>query len=140
ALALGAHAALHPDDAAHHLRTTTQDRGVHGADVVLEIAGTDAAVALSVELAAPGATVVLTGIPDADTTTFPASTARRKGLTLKLSRRMKEMYPRAVRLAAGGTVDLTSLVTETAPLTDAVGAFTRAQARHGLKVVIAPHL
>lgn len=36
-----------------------------------------------------GGTVILTGIPDNDRTTFIASVARRKGLTIKLVRRVK---------------------------------------------------
>jgi L-iditol 2-dehydrogenase len=32
--------------------------------------------------------------------------ARRKGLAIKLSRRMKHTYPRAIQLAASGKIDL----------------------------------
>ncbi|WP_182111391.1 MULTISPECIES: zinc-binding dehydrogenase [unclassified Actinotalea] len=109
-----------------------------GGDVVLEIAGNDDAVALAVHAAGPGATVVLAGIPDADSTCFPASAARRKGLTLKLSRRMKEMYPRTIALVTSGRVDVASLVSDTYPLGRAADAFRAAHAREGLKVVVAP--
>jgi len=55
---------------------------------------------------ADGARVVLVGIPADDRTAFTASVARRKGLAIKLSRRMKHTYPRAIQLAASGKIDL----------------------------------
>jgi L-iditol 2-dehydrogenase len=54
----------------------------------------------------PGGRVVLGGIPDSDATTFRASLARRKGLTIAMVRRMNEVYPRAIDLAARGVVAL----------------------------------
>lgn len=109
-----------------------------GVDVAFEAAGNDDAVGLSVEAAAPGATVILAGIPGEDSTTFPAGAARRKGLTLKLSRRMKEMYPRTIDLVARGAVDVRSLVSDTFALDDAARAFAVAERRDGLKVVVDP--
>jgi L-iditol 2-dehydrogenase len=133
----GADIMLDPRDGhvLHHLNDATKGRGV---DAVLEIAGNDTAVALSVHAARPGARVVLAGIPDSDSTSFPASVARRKGLTLKLARRMKETYPRAIRLVEKGLVDVRSLVTHTFPLEDVREAFRVAQRREGLKVIVAP--
>ena len=107
-------------------------------DVVFEAAGTDEAVDLALRAARPGARVVLAGIPSGDRTTFSASIARRKGLTLVLLRRMKEVYPRALRLAEAGAVDLQSLVTHRFPLDRAPEAFEVAVAREGLKVVVEP--
>ena len=49
-----------------------------------------------------GARVVLVGIPSDDRTSFSASTARRKGLTIQLCRRMAHTYPRAIALAESG--------------------------------------
>jgi L-iditol 2-dehydrogenase len=110
-----------------------------GADVVFEVAGTDAAVHTALLAARPGARVVLVGIPDADSTTFVASLARRKGLTLLMARRMNDAYPRAMDLVARGHVDVTSVVTQRYPL-DRVGeALAAALARGGLKVVVEPH-
>ncbi|HSK21649.1 MAG TPA: zinc-binding dehydrogenase [Egicoccus sp.] len=134
---LGADLAIDADEP--EVLAAIQDAtGGRGCDVVLEIAGNDAAVGLSVQAAGQGATVVLAGIPDDDSTTFPASVARRKGLTLKLSRRMKEMYPRTIRLVASGRVDVRAVVTATYPLADTGEAFRVAQAREGLKVVVEP--
>jgi L-iditol 2-dehydrogenase len=53
-------------------------------------------------------------------------------------RRMNEVYPRAIALAAGHRVDLTSLVTDRYPLEDAAAAFGHAARRTGLKVIIEP--
>lgn len=109
-----------------------------GVDVAFEVAGTDAAVHAALTAARPGARVVLVGIPDADTTTFSASVARRKGLTLLLSRRMNEPYPRAIGLVERGAVDLAGLVTASYPLAETGSAFAAAAARTGLKVVVRP--
>ena len=88
--------------------------------------------------AKPGACVVLVGIPEDDRTTFTASVARRKGLTIKLSRRMKHTYPRAIQLAASGRIDLRSIVTHRFPLAEFREAFSVVQKRQGLKVMIEP--
>ena len=118
-----------------HIAAGTDGAGV---DVAFEVAGEDAAVAVSVAAARPGGTVVLAGIPTTETTSFPASVARRKGLTLKLSRRMKEVYPRAIALVDRGLVDVRSLVTHTYPLDRAAEAFRAAARREGLKVIVTP--
>ena len=91
----------------------TNGRGV---DVVFECAGVEETPEQSMRLAKPGGTVVLVGIPSVDTTTFTASVARRKGLTIKMSRRMREVYERAMALAAAGQVDLHSVVSHHFPL------------------------
>ncbi|HEY7262145.1 MAG TPA: alcohol dehydrogenase catalytic domain-containing protein [Trebonia sp.] len=110
----------------------------YGADVAFEVAGTDEAVRIAMESVRPGGRVVLAGIPDRDATTFPASLARRKGLTIAMVRRMNDVYPRAISLAARGAVALDPLVSSRAGLEDAVTAFAAAQRRLGLKVLITP--
>jgi L-iditol 2-dehydrogenase len=107
-------------------------------DVAFEVAGNDDSVRIAMESARPGGRVVLAGIPDDDTTTFTASLARRKGLTIAMTRRMNEVYPRAIALAARGVVNLESLVSQRAALADAADAFTSAAGRSGLKVIIEP--
>ena len=135
ALAMGADVAL--DDGAPGvdalLADATSGRGV---DVAFEVAGDDSAVMLAATAARPGSRVVLVGIPGDDTTTFGASLARRKGLTLTLSRRMKDMYPRTTILVDKGLVDMASVVTHTFPLGQAAEAFRAANDRIGLKVVV----
>ena len=108
----------------------------HGVDVAFEAAGVDDSVETSVALAAPGGTVVVVGIPSEDHTTFTASTARRKGLTVKLSRRMNRVYPEVIRLVEAGFVDVRSVVTASRPMSEHQDAFRSAAAREGLKVVV----
>ncbi len=109
-----------------------------GCDAVIEVAGSDAAVDLSVALCRPGGRVVLAGIPDDDRTTFTAAPARRKGLTFAMSRRMKDVYPRAIELAATKRINLADLVSHRFSLSDAPDAMRVAVQRVGHKVVICP--
>lgn len=115
------------------IRAATKGRGV---DVAFEAAGQQDAVDTSVAAVIPGGKVILVGIPDDDKTSFSASTARRKGLTIKLVRRMKHTYPRAIDLVSKGLVDVRSLVTHRFPLEQASEAFRVAERREGLKVII----
>ena len=117
ALTQGAHevADAAETDAVDWLRRQTGGRGV---DVAIECAGVPEVVAQAVEAVRPGGTVVAVGIPPDDTVAFGAAAARRKGVTLKFSRRMKHVYRRAMALVAAGMVDLPSLVTHRFPLTD----------------------
>jgi L-iditol 2-dehydrogenase len=110
--------------------------GGRGLDVVFEVAGTQGAVDDAFTAVMPGGKVILAGIPDEDRTTFTASTARRKGLTIKMVRRMKNTYPRAIDLVSRGQVDVRSLVTHHFPLEKAAEAFAVAESREGLKVMI----
>jgi L-iditol 2-dehydrogenase len=110
--------------------------GGRGVDVAFEVAGENEAVETSIASVRPGGRVVLIGIPGDDRTSFSASTARRKGLTLILVRRMKHIYPDAIRLVESGQVDVRSLVTHTFQFEQAADAFALATRREGLKVVI----
>jgi L-iditol 2-dehydrogenase len=112
--------------------------GSGGLDVALETAGEQAAVDAAVEAVRPGARVVLVGIPVEARTSFVAGSARRKGLTLVLARRMGDVYARAVQLVASGRVDVRSLVTHRFPLAEIRAAFDLAVARTGLKVIVEP--
>jgi L-iditol 2-dehydrogenase len=110
--------------------------GGRGVDVAFEAAGTQAAVDAAFEAVSAGGKVVLAGIPDDDKTSFTASLARRKGLTIKLVRRMKHTYPRAIELVSKGLVDVRSIVTHRFPLEQAAEAFRVAERREGLKIII----
>jgi L-iditol 2-dehydrogenase len=108
-------------------------------DVAFEAAGEDGAVADAVARVRHGGRVVFIGIPDDDRTTFPASTARRKELTLLLCRRMTAAdLPRAIGLVEAGRVDLGTLVSERHALDDARPAFDGLVERRGIKIVIEP--
>jgi len=75
-------------------------------DVAFEVAGQNQAVETAVAAVKPGGLIMLAGIPADDSTSLSASTARRKGLTLKLVRRMKFTYPRAIQLVRNGQVEV----------------------------------
>jgi L-iditol 2-dehydrogenase len=133
----GADEVLDPGDEAYasELAAFTGDLGV---DVAFEIAGTDEAIAAAAEAVRPGGRLVLGGIPSTEESAFPASIARRKGLTMTMVRRMKEVYPRATALVTAGRVDVRGLVSHRFPLTEVEKAFETAVARQGLKVVVQP--
>src|SRR6185436_1184147 len=133
----GADEVLDPADDAYAARLVDFTAG-RGVDVAFEVAGTDSAIAAAMDAVRPGGRVVLAGIPSTETSAFPANTARRKGLTIAMVRRMKEVYPRATALALAGLVDVRGLVTHRFPLTEVQQAFATAVARQGLKVVVEP--
>jgi L-iditol 2-dehydrogenase len=113
----------------------TRGRGV---DVAIEAAWADHSIGQAVDMTRLGGRVVLVGIPGDDRLAMRHSTARRKGLTIRLSRRMKHIHRRAIGLILEGRVDLSTLVSHRFPLADAAAAF-RLNAAYGdgvLKVVI----
>jgi L-iditol 2-dehydrogenase len=110
----------------------------YGVDVAFEAAGENQAVETAITSVKPGGRVILAGIPTNDLTTFTASVARRKGLTIKLVRRMKHTYPRAIRLVQHGLIDVRSLITHRFPMDEFEQAFAIARKREGLKVIINP--
>jgi L-iditol 2-dehydrogenase len=134
---LGADQALPPDEVLD-LRVRPDQMNGAEVDVAFEVAGPSHAVELAIGLARPGGKVVLVGIPDDDSTTFRASMARRKGLTLLLSRRMGDVYPRAIDLVERGLVDVDSIVTHRFGLADVSEAFATAGHRRGHKVLVLP--
>jgi L-iditol 2-dehydrogenase len=126
----------HRAAAAESLGATLEDREV---DVAFECAGDDAALADAIGAVRPGGRVVLVGIPEGDRTSFTASTARRKGLTLLICRRMKPAdLPRAIHLAQAGEVELGPLVSGRYALPEWREAFDDLVERRGLKVVVEP--
>jgi L-iditol 2-dehydrogenase len=108
----------------------------HGLDIAFEVAGVNEAVETSIAVTRPGGRVILAGIPADDRTTFTASIARRKGLTIQLVRRMKHTYPRAIRLVEQGLIDVHSVISHHFPLEKASEAYTLANQREGLKIII----
>jgi L-iditol 2-dehydrogenase len=110
--------------------------GARGVDVAFEAAGERGAVDDAFAAVTPGGKVILAGIPADDKSSFSAGMARRKGLTIKLVRRMKHTYPRAIDLVEKGMVDVRSIITHRFPLTEALEAFRVAERREGLKITI----
>jgi L-iditol 2-dehydrogenase len=121
------------DSRLSQIRAATDGRGVH---VAFDAAGVQEAIDDAFAAVRPGGKVILAGIPEDDRTSFSASVARRKGLTIKLVRRMKHTYPRAIELVSKGLVDVRSLVTHRFPLKQSAQAFQVAQRREGLKIII----
>lgn len=114
--------------------SATSNRGL---DVTFEAAGDDgSAVETAIQTAKRGATTVLIGIPSEDVTVFTASAARRRGLTIKLSRRMINTYPLAIKLVSSGQVNLKPLITHTFSIDEYQEAFQIAADRKGIKVFI----
>lgn len=97
--------------------------GGRGVDVAIEAAWADHSVAEAAETARLGGRLVLVGIPGDDRLAMPHSTARRKGLTIRLCRRMKHIHARAIELVRSGRVDVSSLVSHRFALARAAEAF-----------------
>jgi L-iditol 2-dehydrogenase len=108
------------EDAARRVMKETHGRGV---DVAIEAAWAEESAAQAAEMARLGGRLVVVGISGGDRLEFSASLTRRKGLTIIMSRRMKHTYPRAIRLAETGRVDLHSLISHHFPLKKIAEAF-----------------
>lgn len=104
----------------------TEGRGV---DVSFEAAGAPDTPDQAARVTRPGGKVVVVGIPVEDQMVMTASEVRRKGLTIKLVRRMKHTYPRAIRMVTTGMVDLKVLATHRFSLDRIVEAFELVAAR-----------
>lgn len=100
----------------------TNGRGV---DVVLEATNSPLGPQHAAEAVSIGGKIILVGIPDGDQVSLTASLIRRKGLTIKLSRRMGNVYPRAIYMVEQGLIDLKSLVTHRYSLAQTKEAFAR---------------
>jgi len=101
----------------------TSGRGV---DVAIESAWVTETASQCTDAARLGGRVVIVGIPVEDFVSLRASGTRRKGLTIKFSRRMKHTYPAAIALAASGQVDVDSLASHRFPLAETVTALETA--------------
>jgi len=108
------------EDATRRVMEETHGRGV---DVAIEAAWAEESVTQAAEMARFGGRLVVVGISGGNRLELKASVARRKGLTIVMSRRMKHTYPRAIRLAESGRVDLRSLISHRFPLQLAAEAF-----------------
>ena len=136
AAALGATHAIQLEPAVDGAASPAADRPV---DVAFEVAGTAPALLDALTAVRPGGRVVIVGIPSDDRTSFPASLARRKGLTILVCRRMAPTdLGRAIDLVARGHVDTAPLITDRYPLARVGEAFEALASRRGLKVIVRP--
>ena len=139
ARAYGAEAALdaRENDIVAYVQEATGHRGV---DVAIESAWVKDTAGQCVEAARNGGRVVIVGIPAEDSMTVRASTARRKGLSIKLSRRMNHTYAASIDLVVRGNVSLDALATHRFPLEQAGAALeTAATYRDGVvRAIVLP--
>jgi L-iditol 2-dehydrogenase len=112
-----------------------------GCPLVVEATNVPAGFRDAVSAARIGGRIVLVGIPDGDRYELPAAEARRRGLSIKFSRRMGNVYPRAIELVATGKVDVISLISDRIGLDEAPDAFRRlaAGAPDAIKTLIYPN-
>jgi L-iditol 2-dehydrogenase len=122
---------LHRTEMAKALGAADEPPVPHSLEVVAECAGTPEAVSRAIELARPGGRAVIVGIPDDDAISFSASAARRKGLTLKFSRRYRHCFPRSIRWTAEGETKVAPFLTHRFSLDQAEAAFDLAIRREG---------
>lgn len=97
--------------------------GGRGVDVVFEASGADETPAQSVAVVKPGRRVIIIGINRNDEIILNHSEVRRKGLTIKLVRRMRRTYGRAIDLISKGMIDVKPLITHRMPLERVSEAF-----------------
>lgn len=96
-----------------------------GCQLVIEASNSPMGYADAVTAARIGARVVLVGIPDGNVyTNLSAAEARRRGLTVKFSRRMGHVYDRAIALVDQQRVDVDILITHRFSLADTGHAFS----------------
>jgi L-iditol 2-dehydrogenase len=102
------------------IHKATAGRGV---DIAIEAAWADHSVQWCAEMVRLGGRLVLVGIPGNNRLEMNHATARRKGLTIYMSRRMKHVYPRAIRLVESGAIHVDTLISHRFPLEQAPTAF-----------------
>jgi L-iditol 2-dehydrogenase len=112
----------------------------HGVDVAIEVAGAIPAQEEAAQMVKRGGTLVLIGIPPDDQIVLTHHLVRRKGLTIKVARRMKLTYPRAITLVQRKMVNVLPLVTHRFPLEQAGDAFRLVEGYQGkvIKAVVYP--
>jgi 2-desacetyl-2-hydroxyethyl bacteriochlorophyllide A dehydrogenase len=109
--------------------------GREGVDVVVETAGTAAAVSQALALVRPGGRVVLTGLPH-ESTPVSFFTVVRREVTITGSMIYQDEFPEAVRLLAQGLVKGRPLITHRFSL-DAIGdAFDAHRDPTSIKVAV----
>jgi L-iditol 2-dehydrogenase len=94
-----------------------------GVDVAIEAAWADHSVQQAAEMVRLGGRLVIVGISEDDRLIFKHSTVRRKGLTIRMARRMKHTYPRSIRLVESGVVDMKPMISHRFPLERTPEAF-----------------
>jgi L-iditol 2-dehydrogenase len=112
--------------------------GGRGVDIGVEAAWADHSIQWCAEMARVGGRLVLVGIPGDNRLVMNHATARRKGLTIRMARRMKHVYPRTMRLVESHAINVNTLICHRFPLDHAPAAFrlNDAYADQVIKVMI----
>ncbi len=124
-----------------NIEAVLDNNGANGCHLVIEATNSPAGFQDAVNASRIGGRLVLAGIPDGNTyDSLSAADARRRGLTVKFSRRMGNVYPRAIDLVATGKVDVDELISHHFPLQGVAEAFAmQADETEGLiKSIICP--
>jgi L-iditol 2-dehydrogenase len=131
---------LGADVACASVAETQEATSGRGADLVLEATDSSLGFEHAARSCRIGGRVVMVGIPEGNQYTLSAAEARRRGLSIKFSRRMPEVYPRAIALAQSGRVELARLASHHFPLDDTKAAFELQAARTDniIKAIIYP--
>jgi L-iditol 2-dehydrogenase len=131
---------LGADDAFASYAEVAAATGGRGADLVIEATDSPLGFEHAARASRIGGRIVIVGIPEGNQYTLAAAECRRKGLTIKFSRRMPEVYPRAIALAASGRLQLAPLASHHFPLEDTGTAFEMQAARRDgiIKAIIYP--
>ena len=131
---------LGADAVATAVAGVTEATDGRGVDVVLEATNSPLGPQHAAEAVRVGGSVVLVGIPTGNAFALEAALVRRKGITIKMSRRMRHVYPRAIDMVQAGRVTFAPLVTHRFDLDGTPAAFElQADYRDGVvKSVVFP--
>ena len=92
-------------------------------DIVFECCGQQEAMDQAIALLKPGGKIVLVGIPEFDSWSFPADQIRRKEINIQNVRRQNDCVQPALDMIAEGKVDVDQLVTHHYPFGQTKEAF-----------------
>ena len=125
------------EDAAAKIIDLTGGRGV---DVAFDCANVPETPNHAMESLARNGIFVFTGIVPTSFVTWDTERARRKGLTIKLVRRSRHGYERALKLAEQGRIDLKPFITHRFPIEESAKAYEVASGYldNVIKAVIIP--
>jgi len=131
---MGAHHAVHPDEAIKLVKEGTDGLG---ADVVLEMSGVPAAIHQAFALVRVGGRVQMLGIPSKKVDFDLATEVIFKGLTIYgvVGRRMYETWHQMTRFLRAGEFDPTPVITHRFPLTEADAAIAAIKSGEAGKVI-----
>jgi L-iditol 2-dehydrogenase len=126
-------------DVVPFIQSDTAGRGV---DVAIEAAWVDGTLEQCSDAARNGGRVIVVGIPVESSIKLPASSTRRKGLTIKFSRRMNHTYAPSINLVMNHKINLRPLASHVFPLDQASQAFEIAADYRDnvIRAVIQPNL